>query len=63
MFCLVIYVQPHTFIAENRFGTHGLSGVDRGFIVLPFTENIGHRASIYIEENIHYLQASGQPTP
>lgn len=23
-----------------------------GFIVLPFTENIGHRASIYIEEYI-----------
>jgi len=21
-----------------------------GFVVLPFTENIGHRASIYIEE-------------
>jgi predicted nucleic acid-binding protein len=56
MFCLVIYVQPHTFIAENRFGTHGLSGVDRGFIVLPFTENIGHRASIYIEE---YTLSSG----
>jgi predicted nucleic acid-binding protein len=27
-----------------------------GFIVLPFTENIGHRASIYIEE---YTLSSG----
>jgi len=27
-----------------------------GFIVLPFTENIGHRASIYIEE---YALSSG----
>ncbi len=27
-----------------------------GFLVLPFTENIGHRASIYIEE---YTLASG----
>lgn len=27
-----------------------------GFIVLPFTENIGHRASIYIEE---YTSSSG----
>lgn len=27
-----------------------------GFVVLPFTENIGHRASIYIEE---YTLASG----
>jgi len=27
-----------------------------GFVVLPFTENIGHRASIYIEE---YTLSSG----
>jgi len=27
-----------------------------GFIVLPFTENIGHRASIYVEE---YTMSSG----
>lgn len=27
-----------------------------GFIVLPFTENIGHRASIYVEE---YTLSSG----
>ena len=30
--------------------------VSCGFIVLPFTENIGHRASIYIEE---YTLSSG----
>lgn len=29
---------------------------DFGFIVLPFTENIGHRASIYVEE---YSLSSG----
>lgn len=27
-----------------------------GFVMLPFTENIGHRAAIYIEE---YTQSSG----
>ena len=44
--------------AENKAQHKYVKGfiTSYGFIVLPFTENIGHRASIYIEE---YTLSSG----
>lgn len=40
--------------AQHRYVKDFLTGF--GFAVLPFTENIGHRASIYVEE---YTLSSG----